>query len=218
MMAYDSEARRGQAVAARRNPLLAGLGAAINRVIRADEKTAYRVAELGECSIAFRLKRTGTTVMARVAHGAVSLSSDPERADVTITGSPADFLAMAKTRRDGSPLAAGKVDIEGDLATAQQIQALMADMSIDFEGLLAERTGDVFARQVGRGVRAGIDWMRQSHATLERDLSEYLRFELGLLPVREDIETFVSECAALAEDVDRLRARVQRIARKRASS
>ena len=218
MMAYDSEVQRGQPAAARRNPLLAGLTAAINRMIRTDEKTAYRVAQLGECSIAFRLKRTGYTVMARVAHGAVSLSSDPARADVTITGSPADFLAMAKTQRDGTPLAAGKVDIEGDLATAQQIQALMANMSIDFEGLLAARTGDVFARQVGRGVRAGIGWVRHAHAALERDLSEYLRFELGLLPVREDIEVFVSECASLAEDVDRLRARVQRIARNRASS
>jgi ubiquinone biosynthesis protein UbiJ len=218
MMAYDSEPQRGRQSAARRNPLLAGLTAAINRVILADEKTAYRVAELGECSIAFRLKRSGYTVLARVTHGAVSLSSDTDRADVTITGAPADFLAMAKTQRDGSALAAGKVDIEGDLATAQQIQALMADMSIDFEGLLAQRTGDVFARQVGRGVRAGIGWVRYAHAALERDLSEYLRFEVGLLPVREDIETFVSECAAVAGDVDRLRARVQRILRKRAAS
>lgn len=216
-MAYDSELHRGRHTAARPNPLLTGLTAAINRVIRADEKTAYRVAELGECSIAFRLKRSGTTLMARVAHGAVSMSGDTGRADVTITGSPADFLAMAKTQREGSVLAAGKVDIEGDLATAQKIQALMAELSIDFEALLAERTGDIFARQLGRGVRAGIGWVRNAHAALERDLSEYLRYELGLLPLREDIETFVSDCAAVAEDVDRLRARVQRIMRNRTS-
>lgn len=218
MMAYDSEGGRGAAVAARRNPLLAGLTTAINRLIRTDEKIAYRIAELGDCSIAFRLKRSGYTVLARVAEGGVSLSGEPARADVTITGTPADFLAMAKTQRDGSALAAGRVEIEGDLAIAQQIQALMADTSIDFEGLLAARTGDVFARQVGRGVRAGIGWARNAHATLERDLSEYLRFELGLLPLREDIETFVSECAEVAGDVDRLRARVQRILRQRASS
>lgn len=216
-MAYDSELHRGRHTAARPNPLLTGLTAAINRAIRADEKTAYRVAELGECSIAFRLKRSGTTLMARVAHGAVSMSGDTGRADVTITGSPADFLAMAKTQREGSVLAAGKVDIEGDLATAQKIQALMAELSIDFEALLAERTGDIFARQLGRGVRAGIGWVRNAHAALERDLSEYLRYELGLLPLREDIETFVSDCAAVAEDVDRLRARVQRIMRNRTS-
>ena len=218
MMAYDSEGRRGAPAAVRRNPLLASLTTAINRVIRTDDKTAYRIAELGECSIAFRLKRSGYTVMARVAHGEVTLAGEPARADVTITGSPADFLAMAKTRRDGGTLAAGRVDIEGDLAIAQQIQTLMADTSIDFEGLLAARTGDVFARQVGRGVRAGIVWARHAHATIERDLSDYLRFELGLLPVREDIEAFVSECASVASDVDRLHARVQRIIRRRGAS
>lgn len=217
-MAYDSERARGAAAAVRRNPLLAGLTAAINRLIRTDEKTAYRVAELGDCSIAFRLKRSGYTVLARVAAGGVSLSSEPARADVTITGTPADFLAMAKTQRDGGALAAGRVEIEGDLAIAQQIQALMADTSIDFEGLLAARTGDVIARQVGRGVRAGISWARYAHATFERDLSEYLRFELALLPLGEEIETFVSECAEVAGDVDRLRARVQRIIRQRAST
>ena len=181
-----------------------------------DLKTASRVAELGECSIAFRLKRPGVAVMAHVAHGAVSVSGNGGRADVTITGSPADFLAMAKTQREGSVLAAGKVEIEGDLATAQKIQALLADMSIDFEALLAERTGDIFARQLGRGVRAGIGWVRNAHAALERDVSEYLRYELGLLPVREDIETFVRDCATVAEDVDRLGAKVQRIVRNRA--
>ncbi len=217
-MAYDSEGGRGAAADTRRNPLLAGLTAALNRLIRSDEKTAYRIAQLGDCSIAFRLKRSGYTVLARVTQGSVSLATDAAYADVTITGTPADFLAMAKTQRDGSALAAGRVEIEGDLAIAQQIQALLADSSIDFEGLLAARTGDVVARQLGRGVRAGIGWARNAHAAIERDLSEYLRFELELLPRREDIETFVSECAEVAGDVDRLRARLQRISRQRASS
>lgn len=217
-MAYDSEVRRGAAATRGGNPLLTGVAAAVNRLIRTDEKIAYRIAELGDCSIAFRLRRSGFTVLARIAHGEVNLSAATARADVTITGTPADFLAMAKTQRDGGVLAAGRVEIEGDLAIAQQIQTLLADTSIDFEGLLAARTGDVFARQVGRGVRAGLGWARQAHATFERDLGDYLRHELAVLPRGEDIETFASDCTALAGDVDRLRARVQRIMRQRGAS
>jgi len=186
----------------------------INRLVQSDEKSAYRLAEMGQCSIAFCLRRSDYTIVANINDGAVSLSHDCVDADVTIRGGPADFAAMARTQRDGTALAAGKVDIEGDLAIAQQVQALMADMSIDFEALLARRTGDIVARQIGRGVRAGAQWLRQSHAVIERDVGEFLRHESRLIPAREEVERFIAERAALGEDVDRLEARIKRFGQK----
>jgi len=193
--------------------------AMLNKLIRSDEKLAYRVHSLGTCSIRFRLRRADAGVVAFVAGGALQLSLDQSVvADVSLTGDLADFLAMARMQRDGTPLAAGKVDIQGDLATAQQIQSLLANSSIDLEGLLAEVTGDVFARMVGRGIRGGVAWMRETHRLLELDLSEYLRFEARLLPSASEIESFVQDSGALASDVERLHARVMRIARARTQS
>jgi ubiquinone biosynthesis protein UbiJ len=178
---------------------------------------AYRVAALDRSSICFKLRRGDFAVLARVEGGVISLSADQSvAADVTIIGGFADFLAMVKTQREGTALAAGKLEIQGDLATAQQIQTLLASASIDIEGLLGEVTGDVFARFVGRGVRGGFKWMLDAHDVAERDISEYLQFESRLLPTSPEIDGFVRDCAALAGDVERLHARVIRVIRSRA--
>jgi ubiquinone biosynthesis protein UbiJ len=177
---------------------------------------AYQAQCLGTCSIRFRLRRAELGVVVLVQDGRFDLSFDQSlRADVSITGNVADLLAMAKTQREGTALAAGKVDIEGDLAVAQQVQSMLATMSFDLEGMLAEFTGDVFARMIGRGARGGMAWIREAHRVLEGDLSEYLRYETRLLPSAPEIESFVHESATLANDVERLRARALRIARSR---
>ena len=148
--------------------------------------------------------------------GEVRLAGDTAaEPDVTITGGIADFMQMARSQRDGTPHAAGQVDIQGDLASAQQVQALLADTTIDFEAMLAVVTGDVAARQVGRGLRAGLGWYQNAQRVIEQDVGEYLRYEARMLPDHDTIEAFVRERTALGEDVDRLAARIERLKRRR---
>jgi ubiquinone biosynthesis protein UbiJ len=188
----------------------------LNRAIKFDEKTRHRLIELGACSIAFKLRGTDAIVVVTVGNGDLSLSSDCEsKPDVQIEGGFSDFIAMARTQRDGTTLAAGKVEIQGDLATAQLIQTVIAEASFDWEELIAQRTGDVIARQIGRGLRSGIGWVRATRAVLERDMGEYLLYEQRLLPTQREIEHFVQDGAAVAAGVERLNARISRIRRKR---
>ncbi len=198
------------------SPVFERLSYLLNRAIRLDEKTHHRIIELGNCSIAFKLRGTEAAILVTVNAGVVSLSrSRGGRPDVQIEGGVGDFIAMAKTQRDGTTLAAGKVEIQGDLATAQLIQDVISEASFDLEELIAERTGDVVARQIGRGVRGGIGWARATRAVLERDIGEYLLYEQRMVPTEREVEHFVQDGAAIAAGVERLNARISRIQRKR---
>lgn len=198
------------------NPLLSRITLMLNRSLRSDEKTRYRLAELGDCTVAFKLRGADTAVIVDIRDTELSLSTNRAgEPDVRIEGGFADFVAMARTQRDGTALPAGKVEIQGDLATAQQIQSLIAEASIDWEEALAQWIGDIPARQFGRLLRGGFDWARRTGEALERDVGEYLLYELRLLPTQREIEQFVQDGADLAAGVERLQARAERIRRKR---
>lgn len=198
------------------DPLLERLNDMLNHAIKFDEKTQYRLNELGTCSIAFKLRNTDTSVFVTIRDGDLSLSGDiGTKPDVQIEGGLTDFIAMARTQRDGTTLAAGKVEIQGDLAIAQQIQTVIAEAAFDWEELIAHRTGDVLARQIGRGLRGGFNWVQATGAIFERDIGEYLLYEQRLLPTISEVESFVQDGAAIAAGVERLTARIARIRRKR---
>jgi len=198
------------------NILLGRLTRVLKRMIELDDRTRYRLAELGNCSIAFKLRNTEARLLVTILKDDLHLSIDmTTKPDVQLEAGLVDFIAMARTQRDGKALAAGKVEIQGDLATAQLIQTLIAEASFDWEELISTRTGDVLARQIGRGVRRGARWMRATGKILERDIKEYLHYESRLLPTYRDIKHFIQEGESVVEGTDRLQARIARLQRRR---
>ena len=198
------------------NRAIEQLNVLLNRTIQGDEKTHYLLQELGRCSIAFKLRGSDGAMTAGIDNGMVTMFRGIEGSpDVLIGGSVSDFIAMARTQRDGTSLAAGKISIQGDLATAQNVQTLIAGASFDWEELIARRTGDVVARRIARGVQSGVSWLQQVHRALERDMDEYLHYEVRLLPTAREIEEFIQRGTVIAADVDRLQARIDRLRRMR---
>jgi ubiquinone biosynthesis protein UbiJ len=196
------------------NSAIERINVLLNRTIQDDEKTHHLLHELGRCSIAFKLRGTDSAVTASIQNGSVMMSRGIEGSpDVLIEGSISDFIAMARTQRDGTSLAAGKVNIQGDLATAQNVQTLIAGASFDWEELIARRTGDVVARRIARGIQSGVGWLQHVHRALERDMDEYLHYEMRLVPTAREIEEFIQRGAVVAADVDRLQARIDRLRR-----
>lgn len=130
---------------------------------------------------------------------------------VRIAGSPLALLGLAR----GAPAAGSGVEVSGDLALSQRLQRALGRLEIDWEELLARRVGDQAARrlaQLGEGLRG---WLSQSRLTLERNVSEYARFEADWLPTRAEVGEYVEEVDRLRMGVDRLEQRVARLARTR---
>jgi len=187
------------------NRVLAGQPAALEQLRRLQGRTMdVRVAKLG-----WRL------CVAFDDEGVVLATSSSRTADVIIEGSLPDLLAMGRARQRGEAVPAGKVRLEGDLATVQLVQAVFESLALDWEAFLAQYLGELPARQVARVVLGILDWVGRTRGAFERDLGEYLRTEARLVPAREETSLLASELMRLVNDVDRLAARIARLQQRR---
>jgi len=198
------------------DPLLARLEQAVSfalsRLLRTHPETAARLAALEGSVIEIALRDSARSAYALPGAYGVKLKRRHDGVvAVKVSGRLADFLAYARASRRGDSLGAGRIEIAGDLAIAQQVQSLLAELTIDWEELLSRGIGDVPAHQVGRAARAVFALGKQAFAKLERDTADYLKHESRLVPSRQELEQFGRAVFTLADDVDRLEARIKRL-------
>ena len=188
------------------------LSAIVSRLLQADAEVAARLARLDGSVIEVCLRDTAVRAYAAPGASGVRLFRHHEGAvDVRVTGRLADFIAYARASRRGDSLGAGRIEISGDLAVAQNVQSLLADLRIDWDEILSRVVGDVPAHQLGRLARAAGAWTRAAASSLERDVTEYLHHESRLLPQRTELERLGRAIFTLADDADRFEARLRRL-------
>jgi ubiquinone biosynthesis protein UbiJ len=123
---------------------------------------------------------------------------------------PAASLVAAALKRDPEAVPKG-MQMNGEAETAQVFSRLLRNADLDWEELLAQRIGDVAARQVGNALRGFMKWSRDSGARLGQDLADYLHYESRDLPPRHEVQGFVSEVDRLRDDAERFSARLKRV-------
>jgi len=123
---------------------------------------------------------------------------------------PAASLVATALKRDPEAVPKG-MQMNGEAETAQVFSRLLRNADLDWEELLAQRIGDVAARQVGNAVRGFMKWSRDSGARLGQDLADYLHYESRDLPPRHEVQGFVSEVDRLRDDAERFSARLKRV-------
>lgn len=195
--------------------ILARAAAAVTRLIETDALATARLRELSGRIIALRLGGYEAALYATVDAAGLALALSAQREpDVALTGSVRDFIAFARARQTQA-VPVGKLQIQGDLATAQLVQTLLDDLNIDWEELLAQAFGDVAARQLGRGIRGGLRWVSEARARWTQDLSAYLIDESRIVPAPREVEELTRTGMSLVSDVERLGLRVERLAKRR---
>jgi ubiquinone biosynthesis protein UbiJ len=188
----------------------------LNRHLRADEAAAAQLAALAGRSLELRLGRLGVNLCVAIeADGVLLASRSLHPADVVIEGNLTDLLAMARAHRAGETVPAGRVRIQGDLSTVRQLEAAFDVLGFDLEASLARVLGPIPARQVARVIAGLLGFLRQAHASLERDLAQFLLEEKRLVPTASDIESFGADALRLDMDLDRVAARLARLERRR---
>lgn len=130
---------------------------------------------------------------------------------VRIRGTPLALLRMARGEQTGT--FSGEVEISGDLELGRHLQSMLASFEIDWEELLSQYFGDIAAHQIGNVVRDVSGWAEEARHTLAEDTVEYLRNEAAILVETREIAEFVDAVDLLRSDVDRMEARLKRIAR-----
>ncbi len=188
----------------------------INRWLRGDAAASARLAELAGRSVEVRLARLNLKLLLAVeADGILLATRSAGSADVVLEGTLVDLLAMARAQRSDGTVPAGKVRIQGDLATVRQFETAFDELTFDWEGEFARVVGDIPARQISRALEGAFGFMRQAHRSLERDMSAFLLEETRALAAPEEISQLGADALRLDMAIDRAAARLQRIEARR---
>lgn len=184
----------------------------VNASLRGDPDTLAGLAELTGKVLALEFEGSGIRIF--VCPGPEGLTLRPEHAagaQVCIRGKVGDLVAYLMASRGLGNSFAGNLTITGDITLAQRFQAIMKDFEFDWEARLAAFTGELAARRVANLLRDAADFTRGAGATLQADLSEYLRYERQVLPDKEAVNVYCQQVRELAEAVAGLEQRIARL-------
>jgi ubiquinone biosynthesis protein UbiJ len=131
--------------------------------------------------------------------------------DVTLTGDFQVFARFALRHVAPEVVAAGELQISGDIELGQRFQRLLESVDIDWEEQAARVLGDVAAHQLGNALRDLSRWSRAAAQTLRTDTAEYLQEETRLLPSRTRAEAFREAVETLQREAEHLEKRVERL-------
>lgn len=132
-------------------------------------------------------------------------------ADVTFHGTLAAFVQVSLHPGDTGTVRSSGLVIDGDMALAEDFQALSAALGIDWQRFLSRYLGYQLAGSTLDVLRSGRDWLKKSAKALESDVSEYLREETRWLPDSSETDPHLDAVDSLRADIDRLAARIARL-------
>lgn len=188
------------------------LQSAFNRCLAFDTLSRSRFAKLQGKVIAIELQSVGVTVFVMPEAAQVALRAVHEgEVDVTLSGSPFAFARMGMADDSADSLFKGDVTLQGDSALGQRFGEIVKDLDIDWEEMASRVMGDALAHKLGDAVRGGAAWSRDNFASSQQTLAEYLQEELRQLPVRDEVDDFLTNVDTLRNDVDRAEARIKRL-------
>jgi|GEM_PF-1040466 ubiquinone biosynthesis protein UbiJ len=131
--------------------------------------------------------------------------------DVTVTGNPADFLDLFKSKFRNKSIAAGTVQISGDLGVAKQVENLIKEIDFDGEELLSKIVGDIPAHIIFHRLSIVKSDVLRAISKVESDLIDYIQHEKVLVPSSENFSNFVTQVSSLSERLEFVEAQVKTI-------
>ena len=126
-------------------------------------------------------------------------SKDP---DVLIKSTPINFIRLllsSKTKTQDIPI---DMQVVGDINLARDFQKVMSNLQTDFEEPLSRILGDTLAFQIGNFLRKAEGFTSNIAEKMMLDISEYLRFEIEMLPDELLVDEFSKEVDSLRDETE----------------
>ena len=197
--------------------LLSALEATLNRNIATSSAARALCARLNGKSLRLQLTGMPMQFVLRAEGERIQLQNDQSTpADATLSGSPLGLLSLAnqQAKSQASGLGSSSVRIEGDAEVAQNFSELLKQAKPDIEEELSRIIGDVAAHQLGNTVRSLLGFGRRVGDTILQNVGEYLSEEGRDVPNKTEADEFNRDVDTLRDDVERLEARLNALARK----
>jgi ubiquinone biosynthesis protein UbiJ len=184
----------------------------INRLLLSSPATVDRLSLLDGKVIAIQLSAPRLSLSLQPSAAGLQIDQiERDDADVTLSGSAADFFQLLSAA-DNSEVMFGKtIQVSGDSALATRFSQVMIDAALDWEGILAQIIGDLPAHELARLVKWKSQFYRQAGHSLMLNMQEYIKEELQLLPSQPQLKRFYSEVDSLRQETERAAARLERL-------
>jgi len=184
----------------------------LNKVLELDEDSLSALNQLTGKVISLELLNTDFCVYILPFDKGVQLrSSYEDNVNVKIRGTAPDVLTyMLKTRTKSGDFA-GSIEVIGDVGLAQDFQAIMFNLDLDWEEQLSRWFGDTVAHQMARVLKEIGSFGANASDKFQQDVSEYLRFESEMTMHNSEMDEFVHAVDTLRNDTERLKMRINRL-------
>ncbi|MCV6589666.1 MAG: SCP2 sterol-binding domain-containing protein [Marinobacterium sp.] len=184
----------------------------INAVLRNDPTSLQRLSQLEGKTLVIQLTQPDMRfAILPNADGLQLHSKMGLDADVTLTGTPADFMRLLSSPDKAAAMFGQGISASGDNGLATELQHILSASHFDWEGKLAAIIGNLPAHQLADFISFKSNQYRTIGNSLLENLQEYLKEESDLLPARPEVDDFLNAVDRLRDDADRLEARFQRL-------
>lgn len=196
-----------------RQALLASAEQGLNRVLRLDPTALPRLARLAGRIIEIDCSAPAMQLFVLVEEDGLRLASSwAADADCRLRAPASSLVRLLVSRQKTAVLHEPQVSIDGDSGVLMSLAEVLQDIELDWEYEASRWLGPVGAQLLGTGVRTPTRWLRESGDSLRQDLADYLTEESRALVGQQEAEARFSEIDDLKLALDRLEARIERLA------
>lgn len=203
------------------NAFLPPMAALLNRGIHSRREAAELCEALVGRSLVTRIEGLPTgpwAIRFSASHEGLVVTSatdaEIEAADAVIAGTPLELRGLVFADR-GESIRSGRVSFDGDIDVAERFRELLTTARPDLDERLAAWVGQPAAFQISNLVRDARDWFLDASDEFAERAGEYMQDEARHVPTGEEMNEFCASVDDVANDVERLEARIRRVAESR---
>ena len=185
---------------------------ASNNALQHDQQSRERLLKLQGKTITLVVKPMGQRITVNPQpHGLEFSTQAAPDSDVTLTASLRALVKIGRDGMDHAELEAGELEINGDPIVGQRFARVLAELDIDWEGLLAEHVGESPAVILSTGFGKARELAHESQLMFKQHINKVLKDDLQVMVDKSEVEPFLDKVDTLRADTDRLQVRIKRL-------
>lgn len=187
----------------------------LNRVLEDDPELIQRCSQLQGRCVEIHISDLDKSLYCYPGCWGMHLSvTNRQTVDASISGRSMALLNLALNEDKVSTSIAERVQFQGEVAVAQQLQKIFKQLNFDSEDQLAQIFGDPLAYFISNRLQHKRAWVKRSAESLSQTTIEFAQYEAQLTPSLTELEEFSTEVSQLRDAVERSAARLQRLLRR----
>ena len=185
---------------------------AINFLIQDDPHLADLIEPFASKSLEVETRQPAITFTVLFESGRIRLSSlesamSDWHPDAKVRAPASALLSMLTADAGSRRLVNPELELSGDVEWIQALLRALHRADIQWRDLLGATLGDSLSSQLISLFEASSDWAGQSNTRLRRNLEDYLKEEIRVVPGHHEADRFAEQLHDLRLQLDRIAAR-----------